>query len=75
MNYPVFVVKVQLSLATNHAKQQVLVYNEDRTVYWQDTAGKDIIETMAGRQKAYFVAVRNAKGVIEIGEETEEQDW
>lgn len=70
-----FIVKVQLSLATNHAKQQVLVYNKDRSIFWQDTAGEEIIATMAGRPKAFFEATRNKKGVIEIGAEVSDPGW
>jgi DnaJ-class molecular chaperone len=70
-----FIVKVQLSLATNHAEQQVLVYNKDKSVFWQDVAGEDIVKTMAGRPKAFFSASRNKKGVIEIGEEVSDPGW
>jgi hypothetical protein len=75
MRSPSFVVKVQLSLHSSTAGRQVLVYNEDQSIHWQDAAGKDIIETMRGRDKAFFNATQNAKGVIEIGEEVEEQGW
>jgi hypothetical protein len=69
------IVKVQVSLATTHEKRQVLVYNEDKSVYYEDDASREILQRMDGRVKVYFNA-RMVGTDIEIqGEVKEEQDW
>lgn len=70
-----FVVKVQLSLHTSETKQQVLVYNEDKSVYWQDVAGESILGAMSGKAKAFFKATRNQQGVIELHQEVSDPGW
>lgn len=70
-----FVVKVQLSLASTASKRQVLIYNEDRTVYQQGIAGEDILETMGVRSKAFFLATHEDNGSIVIGSEVPDPHW
>lgn len=70
-----FIVKIQLSEYTTANTRQILVYNEDRSVYWQDDAGMEIIQTMRGRPRVFFEAIRDSFGVIHIGDEAEDQDW
>lgn len=48
------IVKVQLSL--NGGQQQVLVYDQARSIVWQGVAEPDVIDLMAGREKAFFEA-------------------
>jgi hypothetical protein len=70
-----FVVKVQISEFTTARNAQVLVYNEDHSVYWQDAAGVEILQAMRGRPKVYFEAIRDSFGVIHLGDEVKDQDW
>jgi hypothetical protein len=68
------IVKVQISLFTNEAKPQVLVYNESRTVMWQGDAPKGLKKLMKGEPKKYFKATTGGK-LIHLGDEVEEQEW
>ena len=70
-----FIVKIQLSEYTTAGTRQILVYNEDQSVYWQDTAGPEILKEMRGRPKVYFLAIRDSFGVIHLGDEVKDQDW
>lgn len=70
-----FIVKIQLSEYTSANQRQVLVYNEDRSIYWQDTAGPEILQAMRGRPKVFFEAIRDSYGVIHVGDEVEDEDW
>jgi hypothetical protein len=70
-----FIVKIQLSEYTTAGTRQILVYNEDHSVYWQDNAGHEILKAMRGRPKVYFLAIRAPDGVIHVGDEVKDQDW
>lgn len=70
-----FIVKIQISEFTTAKNAQVLVYNKDQSVYWQDTAGIEILQAMRGRPKVYFEAIRDSYGVIHLGDEVKDQDW
>jgi len=64
------IVKVQQALNDN----KVLVYNEDRSIFWEGKMSKEVKEKMNGRTKGYF----NAEMIdtkVSINEEVEEQGW
>lgn len=69
------IVKVQLSLATNRPKQRVLIYNEDRSIMYEDDAAKEVVELMDGLPKAYFRAHLDKNKKIVLDEQAEDQDW
>ena len=71
------IVKVQRALAGTRA---VLIYNEDRTVMWQETDPKGcagLERILRGRPKAYFEAELRPDGKIEVFSKLEapEQPW
>lgn len=68
------IVKVQISIFTNEAKRQILIYNEDRSVNYQEDADKDTIKLMDGELKKYFKATIKGK-IIHLGKEVGEQEW
>ena len=70
-----FIVKIQLSYFDSALHQQVLIYNEDKSIMWQDRAGEEIVKTMHGRLKAFFEATRNKDGVIELHREVKDPGW
>jgi hypothetical protein len=59
-----FIVKVQVSLDTNLPVQQVLVYNEDRSVLYQGDITPEIVQHMDGCFKAYFYAHIDGKLIV-----------
>jgi hypothetical protein len=65
------IVKIQLS---QEPQGQVLVYNIDRTILYQEELPLDIAKLMRGRQKAYFYA-RMIRGELTIDEEAPKQEW
>lgn len=60
------IVKVQLSLATSFMKQQVLIYNKDRSVSYQADATEDIKAVMGDARKAFFHAAVGKDGKLEL---------
>jgi hypothetical protein len=69
-----FIVKVQVSIVTGAQKKQVLVYNEDRSLTFQDDASRGLIRRMGGSPKQYFWAtLRDAE--IHLGEAAPWQEW
>ena len=70
------ILKVQVSLATSRAHQQVLAYDRDRKHQWSGDVGDDVLAIMAGRFKAFFHAhVEKATGRLVIDREAADQDW
>lgn len=68
------IVKVQLSEYTTHEVQQVLIYNEDRQVWFEGPATESHLILMFGRKKAYFNATTK-NGQIVIDDEVPAQEW
>jgi hypothetical protein len=68
------IVKVQVSLASSDGVTRVLIYNQNCTFEYEGGINEDMVETMAGRAKAYFEASMGPDG-LEIGEELEDQSW
>lgn len=61
------VFKVQQSLSTNEKDRQVLIYNEDRTMLYQDAITEDLLELLAGEPKGYFYGIVNLANRIVLG--------
>jgi len=78
MNKPLkkgeFIVKVQQSLATNGESSQMLIYNEDKSILFEDDLDESVKIILKGCHKAYFKARLN-EGMIKIGEEIPNQSW
>lgn len=75
------IVKVQLSLNSSDGVQHVLIYNKDKSIYYEDIADEAMIEAMAGKPKRYFNAElvddRNSPGSkrINLDSYAEDQVW
>ena len=69
------IVKVQTSLFTSKDQQQVLVYNKDRSIYYEGNATKKLLRMMSGRFKAFFKAKLEKDGSLTIIKPAKEQDW
>lgn len=68
------IIKAQLSLSTTEARQRFFVYNEDRSVMFEEPATGSHVAIMTGQPKKYFHAeIVNHKVVI--GSEALWQDW
>lgn len=67
------IVKVQISLA--RSDQRVLVYNQDRSVQWEDAVNKEVLALMDGAPKRFFEAWLNSEGGIVLGAVAPWQDW
>jgi hypothetical protein len=50
------IVKVQLSQFDSQGRTMMLVYNEDRSIMYEDEATKPIIDAMSGEPKKFFHA-------------------
>lgn len=50
------IVKVQLSLASSDGKQQMLIYNKDRSINYQAEATPEVIKVMKKEDKQFFHA-------------------
>jgi hypothetical protein len=68
------IVKVQMSQFTSDGVSRVLIYNESKSFTYEGGVNEDMVETMAGRPKAYFEAEMGPEG-LEIGAEVEAPDW
>lgn len=67
-----FIVKMQLSQFPYH--ENVLVYNEDRSVEYESPATEEIIDMMDGEEKAFFNAKVENQEIV-IGDLAPWQDW
>ena len=68
-----FVVKIQLERFPNPGAS-CLIYNESRSVYYEETITPAMKKLMAGREKAYFKA-HLENHVLHIDGDSDEQDW
>lgn len=68
------IVKVQASLVTTEDSQQILIYNKDKSAFWQGPATSELLTIMNGRPKAFFSA-RIVKKKIMIDSEAKWQNW
>lgn len=56
------IVKVQLPL--NHDEPQALIYNKDKSVFTQVLVGKEVVDAMDGKPKAFFHAHVKDKNIV-----------
>ena len=68
------IVKVQVSLATMHDKQQMLIYNQDRCICFEGDADSKTLRLMRGAKKAYFNSTLVGT-TINLCTKAPEQDW
>lgn len=68
------IVKVQISQFTSHGNLRVLVYNEDRTIQWEDGADSEVLDFVQGRPKVYAEAHMEGT-IIVLDKIVEDQDW
>ena len=68
------IVKVQMSQFSSDGVPRVLIYNESKSFTYEGGVNVDMVETMAGRSKAYFEAEMGPEG-LEIGDEVEDPGW
>lgn len=77
------IVKIQVSVFNSvGVPQQVLVYNQHRTVWLEAPIEPRVYDSiqglfgyMAGRLKAYFYAHRDSMGCVVIDHDAPDQDW
>jgi hypothetical protein len=69
------IVKVQSSLYTTDTAQKMLIYNEDKSIYYESHLTEEIKKVLAGRQKAYFEFTLTENNEIRLGKEATPQNW
>jgi len=68
------IVKVQRSIHTNRAYEQMLIYNESRSVLFQGNIHSAILKVLDGRWKGYFEAHMEGTFVV-LDHPVPDQDW
>jgi hypothetical protein len=68
------IIKMQVSQASSRPGRMVLVYNQDRSIFYEEPLTDEIAALMYGRPKAYFHADLDGTG-LEIGDEVLAQPW
>jgi len=68
------IVKVQRSLNTKPGNHEVMAYNEDKSVFIQVPASKELLKIFGKREKFYCNAEIVNKQ-LDLREEVPEQDW
>jgi hypothetical protein len=69
------IIKIQQSQFTTTKTKQMLIYNEDRSLFHEDELSKEVEEVLNGRPKAYFEAEINKYGALSILKEVDEPNW
>ncbi len=69
------IVKIQQSLAGNTTVKQMLIYNETKSLMYEENLSKGVELLLRGRPKAYFEVNVTSEGTLNILDEVEEQDW
>lgn len=68
------IVKVQLTLATTTGARQMLVYDRDKTLVYEDTASREVLSLMVDEDKAFFTAeVRHE--ILHLGARVPDPGW
>lgn len=71
-----FIVKIQRAVATTHPGGSILVYNEDRSVMWEQEETPDMVALIHGQLKRYFWAtIIGTELAIMNDKPAPEQDW
>ena len=63
------IVKVQSSLYTTDTAQKMLVYNEDKSIYYEAELTAEVRNLLADRPKAYFEFTLTESNEIRFGKE------
>jgi len=74
MNTEAFIVKVQLSQVSSDDIKHILIYNENRDIYYQTAATPEFIKLMKGQPKQFFWA-QVVNGQINIHQKADWQNW
>lgn len=69
------IVKVQISIATSLPRRRLLIYNEDRSIMYEDDATDEVIKLVGDYPKAYFKAHLDKQKKIVLDERAGDQDW
>lgn len=69
------IVKVQVPLMSNIAKPMALVYDEEQKFRCFVDVSAELLKTMDGRPKAYFIASIDDDGMLILGDEVEARPW
>lgn len=68
------IVKVQMSKFSSDGVKRCLIYTKDRAFKYEGGMNDDMVQTMAGRDKAFFEASMGPEG-LEIADELPDQGW
>lgn len=68
------IIKIQRSLFPPNAPT-MLIYSEDRTVFYQDRLSKEISTLLGENLKGYFHAQVDKAGLLRIGNRAPVQPW
>jgi len=66
------ILKLQISLSPGD--DRMLIYNKDRSIFYEDIATEDVVKLAAGRKKI-FVKGKLVDTKLEIEGEAPWQDW
>ena len=66
--------KLQISQNSNTGKKMMLVYSEDREIFYEDIATEDILKLANGRPKL-FVEAKIVNTILQITGEAPDQNW
>lgn len=73
------IVKVQLALESNipgfTVGTKCLIYNKDRSIRYEADTPDVVKKIMNGAPKAFFYALKDKSGVLEIGAKAPWQNW
>lgn len=67
--------KLQRSILTTAKKQQLIVYNKDRSIFFQGPLGKTIGEFMDKDFKMFVHGDIDENGMLRIAKEARWQEW
>ena len=68
------IIKIQRSIVTNMPVPQVVIYNEDRSIFWQGPMPEDIKKLMGRYSKVYAKAKIVGTEVV-VDRIIADQDW
>lgn len=75
VNTEKFIVKVHASIYSEYEKQQMLVYNKNRSIIVEGNIKRKVSEILNGRSKAYFWVWIDAMDRLMFEEEASIQEW
>lgn len=68
------IIKIQCSLFPQ-ARPTMLIYNEDRTVFYQERLSEEVRTLLGESPKGYFYAQIDKTGLLRIGNRAPMQSW